>query len=111
MPKLLDQVRDLIRLRHYSYRTEQTYLYCIRQFILFHKKGHPAEMGQTEVTAFLSYLATDRHVSAFTQNQALSAVLFLYRDILKISLPWLTEVERAPRSRHVPVLVIPYRTT
>jgi hypothetical protein len=87
MSKLLDQVRDLIRLCHYSYRTEQTYLYWIRQLILFHKNRHPAEMGQAKVTAFLSYLATDRHASASTQNQALPALLFLYRDILKISLP------------------------
>jgi site-specific recombinase XerD len=107
MPKLLDQVTDLIRLHHYSYRTEQTYLSWIRQFVLFNKKRHPAEMGHIEVTAFLSHLAADRHVSASTQNQALSAVLFLYREVLKISLPWLTEVERAPRSRHVPVVFSP----
>jgi integron integrase len=107
MPKLLDQVRELIRLRHYSHKTERTYISWIRQFILFHKKRHPAEMGHVEVTAFLSHLATDRRVSASTQNQALSALLFLYKDVLKISLPWLTEVERAPRSRHVPVVFSP----
>ncbi|MEM9008591.1 MAG: phage integrase N-terminal SAM-like domain-containing protein [Cyanobacteria bacterium P01_F01_bin.86] len=76
--KLLDQVRDSIRLKHYSYRTEQTYVYWIRRFILFHNKKHPKEMGTTHIEAFLTHLAVKEHVAASTQNQALSALLFLY---------------------------------
>jgi site-specific recombinase XerD len=107
MPKLLEQVRDLIRLRHYSHSTEQCYLHWIRQFIFFNNKRHPLELGHEEVTAFLSHLARNRHVSASTQNLALFALLFHYRDILKVSSPWLSELERAPRSRHVPVVFSP----
>ncbi len=80
--KLLDQVRDVLRVKHYSYRTEETYLDWIRRFILFHHKRHPAEMGAQEIQAFLVHLATQRNVSASTQNQALSALLFLYREVL-----------------------------
>lgn len=76
--KLLDQVRAAIRVRHYSRRTEDTYVHWVRRFILFHEKRHPREMGEREVTAFLSYLAVDKHVAASTQNQALAAILFLY---------------------------------
>jgi hypothetical protein len=78
-PKLLDQVRDAIRTRHYSYRTEEAYTGWIRRFILFHHKRHPAEMGRLEITQFLTALAVERHVSASTQNQALAALLFLYQ--------------------------------
>src|ERR671912_396980 len=99
MPKLFDQGRRLVRLRHYSHRTEQTNIFWIKRFIHFHGLRHPAELGCQEVTAFLSYLASDRHVSASTQNQALSALLFLYRETLKGLLTWLSEFERAPRSR------------
>jgi site-specific recombinase XerD len=77
--KLLDQVRDKIRFKHYSLSTEKTYLAWIKQYILYHGKRHPAEMGVVEVERFLTYLATQRHVSSSTQNQALSAILFLYR--------------------------------
>jgi len=77
-PKLLDQVRDAIRTRHYSYRTEEAYVGWIKRFIFFHHKRHPAEMGPVEITQFLTALAVDRHVSASTQNQALAAILFLY---------------------------------
>ncbi len=80
--KLLDQVRDVLRAKHYSYRTEEAYVDWIRRFILFHNKRHPAEMGAPEIQAFLTYLATERKVSASTQNQALSALLFLYREVL-----------------------------
>lgn len=80
--KLLDQVREAIRLKHYSYRTEESYVQWIRRFILFHSKRHPKEMGTTEVTAFLTHLATQEQVAASTQNQALSALLFLYRHVL-----------------------------
>ncbi len=86
-PKLLDQVRQALRARHYSYRTEQAYVQWVRRFILFHGKRHPAEMGTPEIEAFLSYLATEEHVSASTQNQALSALLFLYRHVLHQDLP------------------------
>ena len=103
-PRLLDQVRELIRIRHYSIRTEQAYLQWIRRFILFHGKRHPRDMGGAEVTAFLSHLAIGRSVAASTQNQALNAILFLYRDVLKISLPWLDEVQRAKKPQHLPVV-------
>jgi len=79
MSELLNKVRTLIRTRHYSYRTEQTYIHWIKQFIFFHGKRHPSEMGADEVTKFLSYLAVSRKVAAATQNQALAAILFLYR--------------------------------
>ena len=84
--KLLDQVRDAIRLKHYSIRTEETYVDWIRRFILFHGKRHPRQMGTPEIEAFLTHLAVDRKVAASTQNQALSALLFLYRDVLKMDL-------------------------
>jgi site-specific recombinase XerD len=80
--KLLDQVRDTIRLKHYSYRTEQSYVAWIRRYILFHNQQHPKEMGGAEVEAFLTHLVVEGHVSASTQNQALSALLFLYRHVL-----------------------------
>ena len=96
-PRLLDQVRELIRIRHYSLRTEQAYVQWIRRFVLFHGKRHPRDMGSDELTALLSYLASQRNVAAATQNQALSAILFLYRDVLKIKLPWLSDVQRAKK--------------
>jgi integrase len=102
--RLLDQVRELIRIRHYSIRTEHAYLQWIRRFILFHDKRHPRELGAAELTAFLSDLAIRRNVSASTQNQALHAILFLYRDVLRINLPWLREVQRAKRPQHLPVV-------
>jgi len=80
--KLLPQLREALRLKHYSYRTEETYVEWVRRFILFHGKRHPAEMGAAEIRAFLAHLAQERNVSASTQNQALSAVLFLYREVL-----------------------------
>jgi site-specific recombinase XerD len=107
MPKLLDQVRSHMRLRHYSRRTEQTYLFWIKRFIRFHGLRHPAELAQEEVTAFLTHLASERNVAASTQNQALSAIRFLHREVLEVQLPWLSEFERAPRSRHVPVVLSP----
>lgn len=80
--KLLDQMRDIIRTKHYSYRTEETYLDWARRYILFHQKRHPTEMGATEIQVFLAHLASERRVAASTQNQALSAILFLYREVL-----------------------------
>src|SRR5436853_247094 len=101
-PRLLDQVRNALRLRHYSRRTERAYVGWIRRFILFHGKRHPREMGAEEVTRFLSALATERSVSASTQNHALAALLFLYGEVLELRLPWLNEIVRASRPRHLP---------
>jgi site-specific recombinase XerD len=104
MPKLLEQVRTVICLRHYSLRTEQTYVSWIKQYIFFSNKRHPAELGAAEVTKFLSYLAVSRKVSASTQNQALAAILFLYRHVLKQDLPWLEDVQRAKRLTRIPTV-------
>lgn len=104
-PRLLDQVRELIRIRHYSIRTEQAYLQWIRRYIIFHGRRHPRQLGAPELTAFLSDLAIRGKVAASTQNQALNAILFLYRDVLKIALPWLEDVQRAKRSQHLPVVL------
>jgi len=104
-PKLLDQVRAAIRTRHYSWRTEQTYVQWSKRFIFFHNKRHPLEMGEREVSQFLSALAVEKHVSASTQSQALSALLFLYREVLKQELPWLQEVVRAKRPQRLPVVL------
>jgi site-specific recombinase XerD len=104
-PKLLDQVRDVIRRKHYSFRTEQIYSDWIRRFILFHRKRHPIEMAEAEVTEFLTHLARDGNVAASTQNQALSALLFLYKEVLKQELGWLDNVERAKRPSRLPVVL------
>lgn len=104
-PKLLDQVRNLIRLKHYSIRTEQAYLGWIRRFILFHHKRHPKEMGKTEIEAFLTHLAVQENVAASTQNQAMNAILFLYRHVLKQDLDWLEDVTRAKRPARLPVVL------
>lgn len=96
-PKLLDQVRERLRLKHYSYRTEQSYVGWLRRFILFHGKRHPRELGAPEVTAFLTHLAVKSNVAAATQNQALAALLFLYKEVLGIELPWLDGIERAKK--------------
>lgn len=101
-PRLLETLRDAIRRRHYSYRTEETYAHWVRRFILFHGKRHPRELGQEEVTAFLNHLARDREVAAATQNQALAALLFLYKEVLDRSLPWLDGLERAKRPARLP---------
>ncbi len=101
-PKLLEQMRAVIRTKHYSYSTEKTYLHWAKRFILFHGKRHPADMGAPEVEAFLSALATERNVSASTQNQGMHAILFLYRDVLHVTLPWLDGVTRAKVSKRLP---------
>jgi len=106
-PKLLDQMRAELRVSHYSIRTEHAYLDWVRRFILFHGKRHPKEMGANEVGAFLSHLAVDRSVSPSTQNQAKSAILFLYKRVLNIELPWLDEVVQAKRKTHLPVVLTP----
>lgn len=104
-PKLLDQVRDRIRIKHYSLRTETQYVQWIKRFILFHGKRHPQEMGAAEVEAFLTHLAVVGKVSASTQNQALSALLFLYKEVLSIDLPWLDKVVRAKQPQRLPVVL------
>lgn len=106
-PKLLDRVRDAIRLRHYSLRTEQVYADWIKRFILFHGKRHPQEMGAAEVREFLTDLAVRRQVAASTQNQAFSALLFLYKEVLKQELPWIEGIERAKRPAKLPVVLTP----
>ena len=103
-PKLLEQTRALLRLKHYSLRTEHAYLSWIKRFIVYHQMRHPAEMGEREVRDFLSHLATDRHVAASTQNQALSALLFLYRDVLDQPLDWIDAIERAKKPSRLPVV-------
>ena len=103
--RLRDRLREAIRSRHYSRRTEKAYWYWIRYFVFFHGKRHPAEMGAAEVSAFLSWLATERDVAAATQNQALSALLFLYGVVLGIELPWLGEMVRAQRPVRLPTVL------
>ena len=104
-PRLLDRVREAIRTRHYSRRTEKAYVHWIKRYIFFHGKRHPAEMGAPEVTAFLTSLAVHDKVAASTQNQALSALLFLYREVLGVELPWLDDVVRAKRPQYLPVVL------
>ena len=104
-PKLLDQVRQAIRTRQYSYQTEKAYVGWIKRFIFFHGKRHPAEMGEPEIARFLSSLATDRHVSASTQNQALNALLFLYHQVLEKKIGLIQGVVRAKRPRRLPVVL------
>lgn len=105
VPSLIDEVRRLIRLKHYSLRTEQAYIGWIRRFILANGKRHPRQMGEIEMTRFLSGLATEGEVAAGTQNQALSALLFLYRDVLGIELAWMKNVVRAKRPQRLPTVL------
>jgi integron integrase len=104
-PKLLDRVRDRIRVKHYSRSTEKTYIYWIRFYIHFHGLRHPQEMGASEIEAFLSHLATQREVAAGTQNQAMHALLFLYREVLGVELPWLDGITRAKPSKRIPTVL------
>ena len=104
-PKLLDQVRQAIRTRQYSYKTEKAYVGWIRRFIFFHNKRHPVDMGEAEIASFLSSLATDRRVSASTQNQALNALLFLYHQVLFKKVGYVQGVVRARRPRRLPVVL------
>src|SRR5688572_31739230 len=103
--KLMDRVHAAMRSRHYSRRTEEAYAAWIKRFIFFHKKRHPSSMGGEEVNAFLSWLATEQSVSASTQNQALGALLFLYRYVLEDPLPWLNDVVRPTRPARLPVVL------
>ena len=104
--RLLDQVRERIRYLHYSLSTEKTYLYWVRFYVRWHgrngKMTHPRDMGAKQVEAFLTMLATERKVSASTHNQALSALLFLYREVLEEDLPWLTDINRPTQVRRIP---------
>jgi integron integrase len=104
-PRLLDRVRAAVRARHFSRRTEQAYVGWIRRYILFHEKRHPAEIGGPEVSKFLSLLAVEGDVAASTQNQALSALLFLYRVVLEQELPWLDDIVRAKRPARLPAVL------
>lgn len=104
-PRLMDRVRAAIRTRHYSYRTEQAYVSWIRRFIHYHGKRHPAEMGRAEITAFLTSLAVEHHVAASTQNQALAAILFLYKDVLGQEPGWCDDIVRAKRPTRLPVVL------
>lgn len=106
-PKLLDQVRNALRVKHYAYRTEEAYVQWIRRFILFHNKRHPKEMAEPEVQAFLTHLAVKENVAASTQNQALSAILFLYRHVLNQPLADSIDAVRARQSRHLPTVLTP----
>jgi len=101
-PRLLEQLRDEIQRRHYSPRTEETYVHWVKRFIYFSGRRHPRELGAPEVTAFLNYLARERDVAAATQNQALAALLFLYREVLAQPLPWLEDLDRAKRPARLP---------
>lgn len=104
-PKLLDQVRDRVRLKHYSLRTEQAYVGWIKRYIIFHNKRHPEEMGKLELESFLTSLAVERNVSASTQTQALSALLFLYKEVLAQEFPWLEDVTRAKTPARLPTVL------
>ncbi len=104
-PRLLDQLRNVLRLHHYSIATERVYMQWVRRFIIFHGKRHPASMGKPEVEAFLTYLAAHRKVSPSTQNVALAAILFLYSKVLSIELPWLDDVVRAKPRKRIPVVL------
>jgi integron integrase len=104
-PKLLDQPRGRLRVKHYSIRTEQAYVDWVRRFVLFHDKRHPRDLGQMEVEAFLTDLAVRRRVSASTQNQAKSAILFLYKEVINKELPWLNGVVAARVSQRLPVVL------
>jgi integron integrase len=108
--RLLDRVRDEIRLRHYSIRTETAYVDWIRRFVVFHGKRHPDSLGAAQVQEFLSHLAVERNVAASTQNQAKSALLFLYREVLRIQLPWLDEIVAARVPNRLPVVLTPFET-
>ncbi|MCL4504827.1 MAG: integron integrase [Chloroflexi bacterium] len=103
--RLLDQVSDAIRVKHYSIRTEEAYVGWIRRFILFHDKRHPKDMGGPEIEAFLTHLAVEDHVAASTQNQALSALLFLYRDVLRKELDYPIDAVRAKQPAHLPAVL------
>ncbi|MCP5062781.1 MAG: site-specific integrase, partial [Ignavibacteriae bacterium] len=102
--KLLDQVRETIRLKHYSIKTEKAYVNWLKRFILFHNKKHPKNLSETEIREYLSHLAIEQNVSSSTQNQAFNAIIFLYKQVLKIELGELDGIERAKRGKRLPVV-------
>jgi integron integrase len=104
-PRLLEQVRERIRVMHYSIRTEEQYVHWIKRFILFHGKRHPRDMGAPQVEEFLTHLAVEGRVAASTQNQAKAAILFLYRQVLGVELEWMDSITKAKPSRHLPVVL------
>lgn len=104
-PRLLDALKEAIRTRHYSLRTERAYVLWARRYISFHHRRHPRELGARHVTEFLSCLANEGNVAAATQNQALAALLFLYKQVLQVELPWLDEIVRAKRPRRLPTVL------
>ncbi len=104
-PKLMDKVRETIRVRHYSRSTERTYVYWILQYIYFHNKRHPAEMGKPQIESFLTHLAKNKRLSSSSQNQAFNAILFLYREVLQIQFPENINALRAKRHKRVPVVL------
>ena len=106
-PRLLDQLREQVRYRHYSIRTEEAYVHWVRAYIHFHDRRHPAELSRPEVEAFLTWLAAERQVSASTHRQALSALLFLYQQVLGLKLPWMGEIGRPQGERRLPVVLTP----
>ncbi len=103
--RLMDQARDSLRLHHYSLRTEQSYLHWIKRYILFNNKRHPADLGAEEISRFLTFLAVEKHVAAATQNQALSAILFLYKKVLNMDPGWVDDVVRAKRPKRLPTVL------
>jgi hypothetical protein len=108
-PRLLERVRRAVRARHYSRRTEEAYVGWVRRFVLFHDKRHPERMGEEEVGRFLTWLAVERKVSAVTQTQALSAIIFQYREVLRQEVGWIANVVRAKPARRLPVVLTPGR--
>ena len=104
LPQLLQQVRDVIRVKHYSIRTEQAYLNWIKKFIRFHNNQHPANLAENEITAFLNHLAVQKKVAASTQNQALSAILFLYKEVLSQEIGWLGNLQKAKKPERLPLV-------
>jgi integron integrase len=103
-PKLLDQVRITLRTNHYSPKTEESYISWIRQFIIYNNKTHPENLGKEEIQKFINYLAIERHVSSSTQNQALQAILFLYKKIIKKEIGWLEDIKHVKRIKYLPVV-------
>lgn len=103
--KLIDAISEVFRSEHYAYRTEETYLYWIKRFIAFHGNRHPRDLGADQIQQFLTQLATEFRVSASTQNQALSAILFLYKKVLRAELPWMEDIVRAKRPKRVPIVM------
>ena len=102
---LLGRVREAIRYKHYSIRTERTYVEWVRRFVRFHGQRHPRDMGAPEVRSFLGHLASEAKVAASTHQQALSALLFLYKEVLGVNLPWLTELDRPKKPKRLPVVL------